>query len=197
MLRFFLTVFLMLSCCICSLGTVEARTVALLPLINNVPDREELSQIYYDRAFEVMKKVRDVELVENQQLDQALAKYTKAGMLPDQAACEAIAQEGGVDLVVGMEINALSSQQKTAMQSSFLDISVKGNKLVYDATTGKYLLQKASDDKRMDAVFAARYDLVGETFGNFVTRELKRAFGVKKISFEKPRISGSGLRGNH
>ena len=196
-LRYFVMMLFALCAMLPAFATAEAAGIALLPLINNVADREDLGQMYYDRAVSVVKNTNGYEIIDNTELDKAIAQNVKPNTLPDQAACEALARDGGVDLVIMMEANELSTKETTNQQSSFLDIKLRGNMVVYNAMTGKYEMKKIADDNKMDTAFAARYDVVGDTFANEVTRQIKRILGVKKISFEKPRISAGGLRGNH
>ena len=176
----------------------EAGNLALLPLINNVAARDDLQQIYYDRAVEATKISQTTDLVDGADYDKVLAKYTKNGVLPDQAACEAICRDANVDYVFCYQVDDLRSEDVMFDNNGEQDtyIILEGKTVSYDAATGKFKVNKIYSKDKIVYSLNARYDIEGETFGNSVTRETKRLLGVKKVSIERPRISGAGLRGN-
>lgn len=180
-----------------SFNSAEAARIALLPLINNVAERDDLQQIYYDRAIEVTKNVPDAEIVDSIELDKAIEKNLQPNQLPAQAACEAIARDGGVDVVIMMQVDKLDYKNKGfGSHSENVVLQEKGSLVAYDLATGKYTNKKISDTRERPESMLARYDISGEQFADSVTREIKRILGVKKISVERPRISGSGLKGD-
>ena len=180
-----------------SFNSAEAARIALLPLINNVAERDDLQQIYYDRAIEVTKNVPDAEIVDSIELDKAIEKNLKPNQLPAQAAGEAIARDGGVDVVIMMQVDKLDYKNKGfGSHSENVVLQEKGSLVAYDLATGKYTNKKISDTRERQKSMLARYDISGEQFADSVTREIKRILGVKKISVERPRISGSGLKGD-
>lgn len=170
-------------------NSAEAATVALLPLINNVVDREDLGAIYYDRAVEATKIVDGYEIIDNDALDKAIAKNLKPNTLPDQAACEAIAAEANVDYVLMMQVDKLFINQRYGGPShDYVLLNLNGRYVAYDAITGKYINKRIMEEKRAVAAQMARYDISGSQFGDSVTRETKRALSIKKVTFAKPRI---------
>lgn len=181
-----------------TLSQADAASVAVVPLINNVVDRDDLNSIYYDRAVEALKNAEDSELVDDQTLDKAIAKYTKQGVMPDKAALEGIAQEGNVDIVIVMQVDELNRRDITFDNRGELDIEIRceGKAAYYDSVKGVYKSAKIYDEQKMEMSQGARFDVEGEMFANNVTRFVKRALGVKKITFEKPRISKAGQKGN-
>ena len=180
-----------------SFNSAEAARIALLPLINNVAERDDLQQIYYDRAIEVTKNVPDAEIVDSIELDKAIEKNLTPNQLPAQAACEAIARDGGVDVVIMMQVDKLDYKNKGfGSHSENVVLQEKGSLVAYDLATGKYTNKKISDTRERQESMLARYDISGEQFADSVTREIKRILGVKKISVERPRISSSGLKGD-
>lgn len=178
-----------------SFNSAEAAKVALLPLVNNVVERDDLSTIYYDRAVEVTKNANDAELVDSNELDKAINKYVKMGDLPSQENCVAIANESGVDIVIAFKVDALDNKPLDAF-SDDTKMYMKGRLVSLNLQTGKYINKSIDDDQIVPQMTLARYDGCGDMFGNAVTREVKRILGVKKVSIEKPRISGYGLKGN-
>lgn len=170
-------------------NSVEAATVALLPLINNVADRDDLGSIYYDRAVEATKIVDGYEIVDNDALDKAIAKNLQPNTLPTQAACEAIAAEANVDYVLMMQVDKLFINQRYGGPShDYVLLNLNGRYVAYDAITGKYINKRIMEEKRAVAAQMARYDISGSQFGDSVTRETKRALSIKKVTFAKPRI---------
>lgn len=178
-----------------SLNSAEAAKVALLPLVNNVIERDDLSAIYYDRAVEATKNANDAELVDSSELDKAVSKYIKIGELPSQESCTAIANEGGADIVIGLQVDELDNKPLDAF-SDDTKMFLKGKLVVLNLQTGKYISKRIDDDKVVPQMTLARYDGCGDMFGDTVTREVKRILGVKKVTFEKPRISKAGFKGD-
>lgn len=190
--------FSLLTICLVLPCTTEAASAVILPLINNVADRDDLGQIYYDRAIEAMKKANGVELADDTKVDQAIAKYSKVGVLPDQAALEGIAREANVEYVLAMQVDKLVREDITMDNhgDNELTLQCEGNAIAYNATTGKIIKYEIYDRDRQELSQGARYDVEGEMFANNVTRFVKRALGVKKITIERPRISKDGFKGN-
>lgn len=176
-------------CCFLTTASVEAATIALLPLVNNVVDREDLGQIYYDRGLEVTKNSQQFEIAENERLDAAVKKYVKQGELPDKAACVAIAEEGDTDVVFAMEVNQLdyTTQGVTNKNDSVL-LRLRGKLVVYNALTNKYIEKVIKEDDVDSESALLRYDTTGQQFANSVTREVKRAIGDKKVRIATPKI---------
>lgn len=177
------------------LSSADAARVALLPLVNNVVEREDLSSIYYDRAVEATKNAKDAELVDSSELDKAVSKFVKMGELPNQESCTAIANEGGADIVIGLQIDELDNKPLDAF-SDDTKIFLKGKLVSLNLQTGKFISKRIDDDKVVPQMTLARYDGCGDMFGDTVTREIKRILGVKKVTFEKPRISKAGFKGD-
>lgn len=199
MSKFMKTVAMMAISAACMLPSfaTEAATVALVPLVNNVVDRDDLGAIYYDRAIEAIKN-GDSELVDDQRVEKVMDKVVKQGALPTEADLRTISEEGNVDIVIAMEVNELERvdiMMDNAREQEFT-LKVTGKCVYYNALTNQHKLIKISDSDRQPLSVGARYDVEGEIFANNVTRYVKRILGVKKVSFEKPRISGAGLKGN-
>lgn len=175
-------------------NAAEAANVALLPLINNVVEREDLGGIYYDRAVEAVKADASNSIVESTALDKAVETYVKQGELPDKAACEKIAAEGGADIVLMLQIDKLGYKTRGFGQLDTINLYLNGKLVGYNAMTGEFINKNVYSSKQTTSSLLARYDPVGNHFGDAVTREFKRVLGVKKISIERPRIGN--LKGN-
>lgn len=176
-------------------NSAEAANVALLPLINNVIEREDLGAIYYDRAVEATKMMDGFDIVESAELDKAVEKNIKANSLPDQVACQNIASEANVDYIVMMQVDQLEIDQKYgAGAGDYVILKLRGRFVSYDAINNKFVDKRIMEDKRAFQSQMARYDISGGQFGNSVTRETKRALNIKKFKIEKPRIGN--LKGN-
>lgn len=176
-------------------NAAEAANVALLPLINNVVEREDLGSIYYDRAVEATKLIDGFDIVESTELDKAIEKNVKLNTLPDQAACQNIAAEANVDYVIMMQVDKLNIDQKYgAGGGDYVILQLRGRFVSYDAINNKFTEKRIMEDKRAFTSQMARYDISGGQFGDSVTRETKRALNIKKFKVEKPRIGN--LKGN-
>lgn len=169
-------------------SSVEAASVALLPLVNNVAERADLNSIYYDRAIEAVKLDPILEVAESTALDKALKKYVKDNSLPDKAACKAITEEAGIDYVFVMQADKLEIVYPQNMAIDHVNLLLRGRCVSFDANTGKYVNKLISEEDDMQISATARYDVSGNQFGNSVTREIKKALHIKKFVVEKQRI---------
>lgn len=180
-----------------NISGAEAAKVALLPLVNNVADREDLNQIYFDRAVSAAKQADDSELVESTEVDAVGDKFVKLGQLPDQEALAELAQKSGSDLVVMMQVDEMSYHKKsTHPDSDGLILNLKGRLVAFDNIQGKFINKRIDDEDECKESLTARYDVLGDQFAKSVTREMKRLLGVKKVTFEKPKISKAGFKGD-
>lgn len=176
-------------------NAAEAANVALLPLINNVVEREDLGSIYYDRAVEATKAAVDFEIVESSTLDKAIEANVKVNALPDKAACEAIANAGNVDVIFIMQADKLGhSSRGLSSKADMTNLFFQGKLIAYNALTGQFTSKNIRESRMWNTAAMARYDIIGGFFGDSVTREMKRVLGVKKISVERPKIGN--LKGN-
>ena len=174
-------------------NSVEAATVALLPMINNVVERDDLSSIYYDRAVSAVKINPELEIVESEELDKAVEKFLPKMQLPDKVACEAIVQAAGVDYIFIIQADEMTLKEPVVHKDDFVTLGLKGRCVSYSTITGKYVNKSIIEEDKVPGATLARYDMMGKQFGNSVTREIKKALGIKKFTVEKQRI---GLKGD-
>lgn len=178
-----------------SFNNAEAANVALLPLINNVIEREDLGSIYYDRAVEATKASVNYEIVESAELDKAIETHIKGNALPDKAACEAVANEGHVDVIFIMQADKLGhSDRGLSSKADVTNLFFDGKLIAYNALTGQFIDKNIREKRMWNTASFARYDIVGGFFGDSVTREMKRVLGVKKVTIERPKIGN--IKGN-
>lgn len=64
----------------------------------------------------------------------------------------------------------------------------------YSTITGKYVNKSIIEEDKVPGATLARYDMMGKQFGDSVTREIKKALGIKKFTVEKQRIGFKGDR---
>lgn len=177
-----------------AIGSVEAANVALLPLINNVVEREDLGAIYFDRAVAATKLDESLTIVDNSELDVAITKNLKPNTLPDKAACEAIAQAANIDYIFIMQVDKLDYKESFNTHSDGVILNLRGKCVSYNVSSGKYVAKSVDEQDVKDGSLLARYDICGNQFGDSVTREIKKALGIKKFTVEKQRIGFKGDR---
>lgn len=181
-----------------TLSQADAANIVVVPLINNVVERDDLNQIYYDRVIEAVK-VADADLLDGKEVDVALEKHTKQGMLPTQEEMAEIAAATNADVVFAMQADVLNRTDLLSEQTREWDmrITCEGKAAIYDINNKKaYRVFSIADSQVMPMSYGARFDEEGNMFANNVSRYVKRALGVKKVTFEKPRISKAGQKGN-
>ena len=65
-----------------------------------------------------------------------------------------------------------------------------------DEGFSKVKQENVDEEDKKEGALLARYDVSKGQFASSVTREVKKALGIKKITFEKPKLSKSGLKGD-
>lgn len=186
------------TACMLPVVVADAANIVIVPLVNNVVERDDLGQIYFDRTIEAIKNA-DADLLDGKEVDDALSKNTTQGLLPTQAQMAEIAASANADIVFAMQVDAVNRIDLLSDQTHEFDmrISCEGKVAIYDVNSKKaYRAMSISDSQEMPMSMGARFDVEGEMFANNVTRYIKRALGVKKVTFEKPHISKSGQKGN-
>lgn len=177
-----------------AVSSADAANVALLPLINNVVEREDLGAIYYDRAVAATKLDESLTIIDNSELDAAITKNLKPNTLPDKATCEAIAKAGNVDYIFIMQVDKLDFAETNNTKTDGVILNLNGRCVSYNVATGKYVNKSVVEQDTRDGSLLARYDICGNQFGDSVTREIKKALGIKKFGFEKQTIGFKGDR---
>lgn len=167
----------------------EAATVAVLPLLNKVEGRTDVSQIYYSGAINAIKAQQGFMLVDNDDLTAVVEKHTTKGVLPDKATLKAIAKDAKVDIVIAMELDKLEYEVFRTHEEDTVILDLQGNCVSYNAIDNEFVKHRIYDDSRTEEVSMARWDWPLEQWGRNVRKEVNRALKIKKISFDAPRMS--------
>lgn len=165
-----MTVCLSLPC----FGAVEAATVALLPLINNT-DNELANQVFYKEAMGTLKRQQGFVLVENDKLTAAIDAVQLNGKLPSAAQLRSIAVDGGVDIVIAMQLDELSKTVRPSSEERTLVLNLKGQAVAYNAITGKDYSHRISSNAKAPEAVTSRWDWLNEQWGRQVRLEMEKA----------------------
>lgn len=160
--------------------SAEAASVALLPLINNVEGNTVANQVYYKEALNMLKAKNGFVVVENDKLIAAIEAAYIGDDAPDKLTLEKIAKDGGVDIVLCMELDDL--EVKTVRRNGERDVQLdmEGAFVAYNNITGDFYKHEFSSDKIVDASLTSRVDWKHQEFGRQVRIEIKRALKAKK-----------------
>ena len=167
----------------------EAKSVAVLPLINNVADIGGLEQIYLDRIFEVINKQEGLEIIDGEQLELAVTRYTKSGVAPDAEALRNISEDIAADIVLVGQLDKLAKKSRITTKEHKVNVVVRGAFSSYNKESGQYSYHKINVDRQEQEAFTSRWDIRKEEWARVVFRECNRIFNVKKLNLERPRLS--------
>ena len=162
-------------------SAVEAASVAILPLINNVEGGDSLAnQVFYKEAINTLKYQKGFVMVENAKLDAAIEAAMITDDVPNEATLAKIAKDGGVDVVFCMELDDLEYKNARCVGEVMYKLDMEGEAVAYNALTGSFYRHEFSSDKVIDAAFAVRRNWMHDEFGRQVRIEIKRALKAKK-----------------
>lgn len=167
----------------------EAATVAVLPLINKVEGRTDVSQVYYSGAINAIKAQEGFMMVDNDDLTAVVEKYTTKGVLPDKSVLQAISKDAKVDIVIAMELDKLNYEVERTHEDDIVILDLQGYCVAYNAIDGEFVKHRIYDDSRTEEVSMARWDWPLEQWGRNVRKEVNRALKVKKIILDAPRMT--------
>ncbi|MDY2637908.1 MAG: hypothetical protein SOV56_08280 [Phascolarctobacterium sp.] len=188
MYRYFLMTVLALCLSIPALA-VEAASIALLPLINNVKGDELASQLFYKSAIGAINAQEGFTIVDNDALTAVIEANVKGKNVPDKAALEKIAKDGKVDLVIAVQLDELHDDPVFPSNERIIKLTMKGNAVAYNAMTGEFYKHQIFSDKEIDETLTSRWDWVHEEWGYAVRGEMNRILKVKKVMLDAPRMS--------
>lgn len=167
----------------------EAASIALLPLINNVEGDTLSNQIFYKSAIANINSKQGFVLVENDKLSAAIEAAGVGNKVPDKATLEKIAKDGGVDIVIAMQLDILNDKVLDSSNERELQLELDGKAVAYNKVTGEFYSHRLYDDAKIPEMLAARWDWVHEEFGRNVSREIDRVLKVKKVRLDAPKMS--------
>lgn len=156
-------------------GRAEAASIALLPFINNVEDKEkygaeDLGRVYYENVFAVINSKPGFIVVEDETLVNATEKNMVADHMPNEAQMRAIAVDGNVDIVVAIEIDYFDVTVRRGGEDDILYMNCEGWVQAYNKLTGKFYRNRVYDDNTMPEALTSRWDWPMEEFGNEMRR---------------------------
>ena len=161
-------------------SSVEAATVALLPLINNVQGDEVAGKIFYKEAINTMNKQKGFLMVENDKLAAAIEAVNVGRTIPGEAAVAKVAKDGNVDIVIAMQLDEIVDETIFSSEDNKIKVIIKGKAVPYNRLTGVYRVSKINEETLTPEVFSSRWDLPHEEWGKVVRKEIKKALVAKK-----------------
>ena len=161
-------------------SAVEAASVAILPLVNNVEGGDNLAnQVFYKEAINTLKYQKGFVMVENAKLTAAIEVAMITDDVPNKATLAQIAKDGGVDIVFCMELDDLEYKNAKRVGEVMYKLDMEGEAVAYNALTDTFYKHEFSSDKVIDAALTVRGSWMHDEFGRQVRRELKKALSVK------------------
>lgn len=168
---------------------VEAASIALLPLINNVQGDEVANQVYYKCAIGAINAQKGFMLVENDKLTAAIDAAKIGNKVPDKDTLAKIAKDGNVDVVIAMELDKLDDITLYSSEGNMMQLVLDGRGVAYNKITGEFYQHRIYDDKQIPEALTTRWDWTHEEWGRNVRAEINRILKVKKIMVDAPRMS--------
>lgn len=161
-------------------SSVEAATVALLPLINNVQNDEMVSQIFYKEAIATMNAQKGFMMVENDKLMAAVEAANVGNKVPSEDVLVKIAKDGDVDIVIAIQLDELRDETLFSSEENKIRVNVIGKAVSYNNLTGEYRNRKINHEVLIPEVFSSRWNVSHEEWGKVVRQEIKKALAAKK-----------------
>ena len=175
-LRFLLMTIMTLCFSLPCFSAVEAASVAILPLINNVEGGDDLAnQVFYKEAINTLKYQKGFVMVENAKLIAAIEAAMITDDVPNKETLAQIAKAGGVDIVFCMELDDLEYKNARRVGEVMYKLDLEGEAVAYNALTNTYYKHEFSNDKEVDATLTVRRNWLHDEFARQVRYELKKA----------------------
>lgn len=160
--------------------SAEAASVALLPLINNVQGDAAINQVFYKNAIAALNSSKGFVMVENDKLTAAIDAANIGDKVPGEATLAKIAKDGNVDIVIAVELDALSDKAIDSSEERKLQLDLQGYTVAYNALTGDFYKHRIYSDKIIPEALASRWNWTHEEFGRELRKEIKKALAPKK-----------------
>lgn len=168
-------------------NTAEAANIVILPLVNNV-SYEDVESTFFDNAIDVIKDQSKYELIDGNNVDEAISKYTVKGKLPDANALKSIAEAVDADLVVCMELNEINAESFYDKREDVEVLTLLGNTVSYNKENNQFKKHKIDVEERYDPAMYARQNHPLRKWARTVQSEMKTVMNIKKFKIEKQRI---------
>lgn len=169
------------------LNVSEAAYVAIIPLANKTDNHPDLGQLYFLKGLDAVKSQGAYELLDGERLEKAVEKHMVEGEMPTEEQLKKIAADCGADLVFTMELTRLQERMVNSREG-FLELNMEGKSAYYNVEKGIYKVHNYSNIIRDLTESNTRWNWSEQEFGRVVKRELNRAMGKKKISFDRPKL---------
>lgn len=173
-LQYFILTIMTVCFSVPAFSSVEAATVALLPLVNNVKGDELASQIFYQEAIGTLNDYPEYMMIENDKLTAAIEKVNITDVV-DEAALRAIAKDGDVDVVIAMQLDTLDDTVINSSEERTLKLDLKGYTVAYNRLNDTFYKHRIYSDKTIPEALTSRWDWVHEEWGRAVRVEIDRA----------------------
>ena len=168
---------------------VEAATIALVPLINNVKGDEIANRIYLTGAIGAINAQQGYTIVDNDNITAIIEANMNGNKVPKEAALKKIAADGKVDIVIAVQLDELHDDPVFPSNERIIKLTMRGKAVAYNAMTGDYYKHQIYSDKEIDETLTSRWDWVHEEWGYAVRHEINRILQVKKIMVDAPKMS--------
>lgn len=169
------------------MAIADAASVAILPLINN-SKVEDAASIFQLNAMTALERAEGFHPVDTDTLTTVIDQNFDGEILPTQAQMAEIAANGGVDMVIAMQLDELGSKTVRYKYIDRLELKLRGKLVAYNALDGKFFQKSLYPDQPRNAEEYARKDFVSTEFARITRNTVGKALGNKKIHVERPRL---------
>lgn len=169
-------------------NTAEAANIVILPLINNVSE-EGVDSVYYDNAVNAIKDQTKYEMLDGNEVENAISKYTTKGNLPDVNALRSISEAVDADLVVCVELNKINVESEYGHMEDRDILTILGNTVSYNKENNQFKKHKIDVEERYDPAMYIRQNYPLRKWARIIQSEMHSIMNVKKFKVEKPRMA--------
>lgn len=151
----------------------EAAKIAVVPLIVNVKDEDNMKAILYTEACSKQFTYPEFDFVDTDLVRKAVASqkdvFSKAGM-------QAIMKATGADIVMAMSVDKFEWKEDRRRQEPMTQLDFKGNFATLNRLTGKYNAHTWTNTNEMETeAISPRFDWPHSEFSRTVRDEIKKA----------------------
>ena len=151
----------------------EAAKIAVVPLIVNVKDEDNMKAILYTEACSKQFTYPDFDFVDTDLVKKAVAAqkdvFSKAGM-------QAIMKATGADIVMAMSVDKFEWKEDRWRQSPVTQLDFKGQFATLNRLTGKFEADHWANTSEMESeAIGSGVDWPHSQFSRTVREEIKKA----------------------